>query len=328
MICKGPSFIQRKGIVLSSEQIPYDSALVFNASVCRYNNGFAMLFRNDYGFCRQDFDDYYAGISDNTVPHTNIGLAFSKDGKQWHVDENPVFSISGDDIWRAYDPRISSMEDDEFAISFAVDSQHGTRGGIAITKDFHNFDIKDISVPENRNIVLFPGKINGNYYRLERPFCSHCDRNYAIWISSSPDLIHWGEAKILLDPQSVPFGNSKIGSAAPPLKTPFGWLTMFHSVENVPEELNSWGKDWHSRYYAGIMLLDLNDPSKLLAVAPTPLIVPETKYECTGFRGEVIFPGAMLQEDDIVKIYYGAADTVECLAEAKLQDLIDFCHQS
>ena len=130
----------------------------------------------------------------------------------------------------------------------------------------------------------------------------------------------------MLGAEQVPFANAKIGPAAPPVKTPEGWLATFHAVRIVEEELDSWHTGWHKKYLAGLMLLDRKDPSKVIAMGEFPLIVPETPYERHGFRGDVIFPGGMiLEESGEVKIYYGAADSVECLATASLADLLAFC---
>ena len=133
---KTPEFIHRKGVVLSRELVPYDSALTFNAGISRSRDGYVMLFRNDYGFCKKDFDDFYAGISDNTTPKTNLGAAFSPDGVNWKVQPKPVFSLSGQGIWRAYDPRITSLGNGQYGVCFAVDTVAGVRGGIAVTADF------------------------------------------------------------------------------------------------------------------------------------------------------------------------------------------------
>ena len=322
---KTPEFLEKKGIILSREQVPYDSALTFNAGVCRYGDGYAMLFRNDYGFCKQDFEDFYAGISDNTNPRTNIGAAFSRDGRTWEVSPQSVFELKNDSIFRAYDPRLTDLGDGSYGLCFAVDSNVGIRGGIAVTEDMQIFEIKHISVPDNRNMVLFPEKINGYYYRLERPFLSNSSR-YSIWISRSPDLIHWGESFPVLNAWNLPFSNDKIGPGAPPVKTSCGWLTLFHSVEIQDFSFDSWCRGWKKCYCGGVMLLDLEDPSKVIAVSNKPLLVPEEKYELEGFRGGVVFPGGLIVENDgSCKIYYGAADTVECLAEANVDDLIEFC---
>lgn len=321
---KTPDFVHRKGPVLTCERVPYDCALVFNAGVVRRKNDYVMLFRNDYAFSKKDFDDFYAGIADNRVPKTNLGAAFSPDGITWTVYEKPVFSLSGNGITRAYDPRITALEDG-FGVCFAVDSDAGIRGGVAVTRDFLNFEIKSISVPVNRNMVLFPEKIEGEYVRLERPFLVN-GMGHSIWLSRSPDLIHWGRSELVLDCFALPYANLKIGPSAQPIKTPHGWLTLFHTVETQDYTFNSWQRDWNRCYYGGVMLLDLKDPAKILALADRPLLVPEETYEMEGFRGGVIFPGGLIAEPDgTAKIYYGAADTVECLAEAKIDDLVDFC---
>jgi beta-1,4-mannooligosaccharide/beta-1,4-mannosyl-N-acetylglucosamine phosphorylase len=180
-------------------------------------------------------------------------------------------------------------------------------------------------------MVLFPEKIGGYYVRLERPFPVYSrggkDR-FDIWISKSPDLRFWGESKLLLGVEHVPFANDKIGPAAPPVKTKYGWLTTFHAVDKSDDRgQDEWTFWWNKRYTAGIMLLDLDDPSKIIGMCKQPLIAPELAHEANhGYRQNVIFPGGMVLEDDgEVKIYYGAADTVECVATARLEDLVALC---
>ena len=216
-------------------------------------------------------------------------------------------------------------------VCFAIDTKHGLRGGIASTKDFENFDIKTMTLPDNRNMVLFPEKINGLYTRLERPMPVYSrggiDR-FDIWMSQSPDMCFWGNSRLVMGVENVPFANDKIGPAAPPIKTEKGWLTTFHSVYLDPERgKHGWEKRWQKIYTAGIALLDLDDPSKVIGIYDKPLIAAELPFEKDeGFRTDVIFPGGMILEDSgEVKIYYGAADTVECLATADVNDLIGLC---
>ena len=303
--------------VMTCKDVPYPSTLVFNAGVIRYQGRYAMTFRNDYEH-----------ISQAKFAGTNIGLAFSDDGIHWTPGPKPVFQLADDEIIRAYDPRLTVV-DGQVVMCFAVDTRHGLRGGVATTDDFEHFEIKSLSAPDNRNMVIFPEKINGKYFRLERPFPIYsrgAGEKFDIWSSDSPDLCYWGNTKLVLGGERVPFANAKIGPAAPPVKTPRGWLTTFHGVKFVERELPAWHSNWHKVYYAGLMLLDLNDPSKVIGMGRTPLIAPEAEYECKGFRGEVIFPGGMILEDSgEVKIYYGAADTVECLATANVDDLLGFC---
>ncbi len=312
--------------ILSAKDIPYDASLIFNAGVCKYNGKYIMTFRNDYGSTEQDWRDPQSPRKGHL--ETNIGIAYSDDGLHWTAGAKPVFAMRDSEILRAYDPRLTVIEG-RVAMCFAVDTRHGLRGGIALTDDFENFEIMSLSAPDNRNMVLFPEKIGGKYVRLERPFPVYSrggGEHFDVWISNSPDLRYWGGTKLLLAGETVPFANAKLGPAAPPVKTKAGWLTTFHAVAFVEEELYAWHPEWHKRYMAGIMLLDLEDPSVIKGISRQPLLFPETDYERRGFRGDVIFPGGMILEDDgEVKIYYGASDTVECLATANVDDLIALC---
>ena len=315
--------------ILTATDIPYDASLIFNAGVTKFNGKYVMVFRNDYGVTEQDYKDYL----DEKIPlpsfSTNIGIAYSDDGIKWDVQDKPCFSLSCDKtkIRRAYDPRLTVI-DGRCYMCFAVDTFYGVRGGIAVTDDFVKFDILTMTVPDNRNMVLFPEKINDKFVRLERPFPIYgrsSNEAFDAWISNSPDCKYWGDHKLLLGAETVPYANCKIGPAAPPVKTKKGWLTTFHAVwKHEDLELNTWERSWNKEYFGGLMLLDLNDPSKVIGIYNHPLISATTKEEIEGFRGSVIFPGGMILEDSgEVKIYYGAADTVECLATADVNDLLE-----
>lgn len=301
--------------VLSAKDISYPANLIFNAGVAKYQGKYVMTFRNDYGYTEETG---FAG--------TSIGLAFSEDGIHWKAEKAPCFVLEDHEIRRAYDPRLTVI-DDVCYMCFAVDTEHGIRGGIASTDDFAHFQIHSLSVPDNRNMVLFPEKVDGHFIRLERPMpvYSRGKDRFDTWLSRSPDLKFWGEHALILGVEDVPYANDKVGPAAPPIKTEKGWLTLFHAVDiDQTRGKNGWEDKWAKRYSAGIMLLDLEDPSKVLSVSQKPLIAPETRWETEeGFRTNVIFPGGMiLEESGEVKIYYGASDTVECLATAQVDDLV------
>ena len=305
--------------VLTRFDIPYDTALVFNAGVTKFNGKYVMTFRNDYG----DFDAH-------KLVGTNIGLAFSDDGIAWEVAPSPCFAMKDAEIQRAYDPRLTVI-DGKCYMCFAIDTNHGLRGGIASTEDFEHFNIISMSEPDNRNMVLFPEKIGGNYIRLDRPMPvysrGHRD-TFDMWLSESPDLEFWGRHKLVAGVEDIPFANDKIGPAAPPIKTEKGWLTTFHAVElDTTRGKNGWEDRWQKIYRAGIMLLDLEDPSKVLGICNEPIIECDREFELKdGFRQHAIFPGGMILEDNgEVKIYYGASDTVECMASADVNDLIKLC---
>ena len=305
--------------VLTRKDIPYNAALIFNAGVTKYNGKYVMVFRNDYG----DFENH-------KLTGTNIGLATSDDGLQWEVSPSPCFPRADEEIVRAYDPRLTVI-DGVCYMCFAVDTRHGLRGGIASTEDFAHFDVLSMSLPDNRNMVLLPEKLGGKYVRLERPMPVYSRRHhdtFDIWCSDSPDLRYWGNHKLVCGVEDIPFANDKIGPAAPPVKTDKGWLTTFHAVElDTTRGKFGWEDRWQKIYRAGIMLLDLEDPSKVLGICKDPLIVCDKDYELEdGFRQHVIFPGGMILEDSgEVKIYYGASDTVECVATADVNDLVKLC---
>jgi len=308
--------------VLAAGQVPYASDLVFNAGVCKYEGRYVMLFRNDYGYREgRGFEG------------TNLGLADSDDGVAWTVRPQPVWQVRDEEMRRVYDPRLTVL-DGRVYVCFAMDTAHGVRGGVAVTDDFERFEILSLSLPDNRNMVLLPEKVGGRCVRLERPFPVYGrggrDR-FDIWFADSPDLRYWGNTRLVLGVEHVPFANDKIGPAAPPVRTGAGWLTTFHAVDRDERRgRNGWEPAWKKRYTAGVMLLDLDEPWRVVGMSKRPLIAPEAKYETDGgFRNDVIFPGGMILEDSgEVKIYYGAADTVEALAVADVADLIKLCTEA
>jgi beta-1,4-mannooligosaccharide/beta-1,4-mannosyl-N-acetylglucosamine phosphorylase len=311
--------------VLTRKDVPYPAALIFNAGVAKFGGRYVMAFRNDAG-------DYEA----QKLTHTNMGLAFSDDGIHWKVEPEPFWSpttpelmrATDNDLLRVYDPRLTVI-DGRCYLCFACDTKHGLRGGIAVTDDLKKFEVLSLSVPDNRNMVLFPEKVSGKFVRLERPMpiYSRGKDRFDIWLSTSPDCRFWGESRLVAGVEHFPYANDKIGPAAPPVRTKKGWLTTVHCVDIDPNRgKNGWEPAWKKRYTAGLMLLDLNDPARVIALSKQPLIFPEVDYERNGFRNDVIFPGGMILEPNgEVKIYYGAADTVEALATAHVDELLALC---
>lgn len=306
--------------ILKASDVPYKSDLVSNAGFTKYQGKYVMVFRND-----ERVDEY-------TVDEgLYLGLAYSDDGIKWDVMPKPCFNMKNEEFLNTYDPRLMVI-DGKCYMTFAMETRHGVRGGIAVTEDFEKFEVISISAPDNRNFVLFTDKYNGNYIRLERPFPIYGRPGYPerfdIWISESPDLVYWGKSDLLLGVEHVPFANLKIGPGAPPIKTSRGWLTIFHASDYDPSrQRNGYERTWKKRYCAGVMLLDLQDPRKIVGMSKKPLLSPEAEYEISGgYRNHVIFvTGNILEDSDEVKIYYGAADTTICLATAHIDDLIALC---
>ena len=321
-----PCIHKRQEPIMRASDLPYPSSLVFNAGVIKYRGEYVMVFRNDYG---PDRTGYEAG---ERFAGTSVGVARSRNGVDgWEFDPVPLMDSNDPDkdpeLKRFYDPRLIQIED-RLYLCLAMDTRHGICGAIAaLSDDLKSWELISASVPENRNMVLFPEKIGGEFVRLERPMpvYSRGRDRFDIWLSRSPDLVYWGRSSLVLGVEDVPWANDKIGPTASPIKTERGWLTLIHAVDRDERRgKNGWENKWTKRYTAGLMLLDLNDPSKVLSVYKEPLIAPDLPVETDeGFRQNVIFPCGMLLEDDgEVKIYYGASDTCVCLATADVNDLL------
>jgi beta-1,4-mannooligosaccharide/beta-1,4-mannosyl-N-acetylglucosamine phosphorylase len=333
----GPSLLRRhaQNPVLSHHDCPFPATTVFNAGVARVDGRYVMVFRNDYG-----------RWGDPRFDGTNLGLATSADGINWSVHPRPVLGeeraragmrhlyperFGPAFVRRIYDPRITVVAG-RVLLCFAVDTAHGICGVVAATEDFERFEFLSMTSPDNRNMVIFPEKIGGEYVRLERPFPVYMRAQpeaFPIWCSRSPDLRYWGKNSPVLGPAEVPYVNNKIGPAAPPVRTRAGWLTPIHAVwKDEAKRLHGWEEGgWHKTYFAGLMLLDLADPTRVLGLMRTPLLAPEAPYETEGFRSGVIFPcGLILDEaSGEVRLYYGAADTCVALATGHVDDLIAAC---
>jgi len=215
-----------------------------------------------------------------------------------------------------WDPRINPLEG-TYYLTFAANSDYGVRIGIARTDDFKT--ARPVSYPfpiHNYDAVLFPEKIAGEYWMLHRPVGQWGPT--CIWIASSSDLRYWGNCRPVTGPRHF-WENAKVGAGSPPVRTERGWLIIYHGV--FP---HTNGKN----YSVGAMLLDLEEPWKVVARTDTALLFVQEAYEMIGQVPNVIFPGALIVEPDRrVKVYYGAADYVECLATANLDSVIAACFE-
>jgi beta-1,4-mannooligosaccharide/beta-1,4-mannosyl-N-acetylglucosamine phosphorylase len=306
--------------VLTSKQVPYPSVIAYNAGVIKYQGRYVMVFRNDYDWNKDE----------QKAVGFQLGLAFSDDGIHWQTQPRPILQPENEEVLGSIDPRITLLEGRCY-ITYCQYTRPGFLATIAATTDFEHFEIISKSEPDNRDMVLFPDKIGGRYIRLDRPFPRESRQNqdrFDIWISESPDLIYWGRHEPLLCVEDIPYANARLGAGTPPVRTEWGWLSLFHAVDFDSERgKNGWEDKWQKRYTAGVLLQDLENPRKVIASSRSPLIAPEADYEAKeGFRTNVIFPTAMVLEDTgEVKIYYGAADTAVALATTDLESLVRFC---
>lgn len=301
--------------IVKPEDMPAACMAVYNAGVTKTPDGeYVMASRFESG----DKVQY-------------IWMLRSRDGVEFTPDPEPL-QFEGDDAvmeeferfttaggaglnaW--WDPRINPL-DGTYYLTFAANSNYGVRIGIAQTDDFKTARPVSFPLPiHNYDGVLFPQKIDGHYWMLHRPVGQWGPT--CMWIASSPDLHYWGNCRPVALPQHF-WENAKIGAGSPPVRTDEGWLLIYHGV--FP---HTNGKN----YSAGAMLLDLEEPWKVVARTDTALLFVQETYEMIGQVPNVIFPGSLIVEDDgTVKVYYGAADFVECLATGKLQDVIDACFE-
>ncbi len=290
--------------ILTKDDVPYPVATVHNAGVTKFDDRYIMIFRSHK----------FSGRS-------ILGLADSDDGYHFKVHDQPFMVPATEGIFKEYeeygveDPRIV-LVDDEYLITYSAYSRHGVRIGLAKTKDFKTVErFSLITEADYRNVVIFPEKFNGLYARLDRP---HSEISpWAIWISYSPDLKYWGESKLIMNPLTYHWDEMKIGPGAPPIKTPRGWLNIYHGVFPTMDG---------SVYRLGVALHDLDDPSNIIAVGDEWILQPEEVYEITGYVHNVVFTcGAVPEEDGSVKIYWGGADKVMCVGTASMEELVDHC---
>lgn len=243
---------------------------------------------------------------------SHFRIARSKDGIHFNIDEKPAMqSANLYEMYGIEDPRITLIGDTYYINYSAISTISGVTTNLASTKDFKTFTRHGvIFTPDNKDVAIFPEKINGKYYALNRPVSAEYDFR-DMWISESPDLVCWGNHRFLMNARKDAWDNGRVGCSAVPFMTDKGWLEIYH------------GATKENRYCLGAVLLDKNEPWKIMARSQTPILEPEKDYEINGFFGNVVFNCGVLVEDDMVKIYYGAADNYMAYAETSLQNIFE-----
>jgi len=293
-----------KNPILTKHDVPYPVETVHNAGVVKHGEQYVMLFRSHLRNGR-----------------SIIGIAESIDGIHFKVRPEPFFTTAREEPFASSeeygveDPRICAM-DGEYLITYSAYSRQGVRVGLARTRDFVHLErIAMITQADYRNVVIFPGRFRGRYARLDRPHSEILP--WSIWISYSPDLIHWGDSSVLIKPVTYHWDEMKVGPGATPIRTDKGWLNIFHGVFRTMDG---------AIYRLGVALHDLDDPARVLGIADDWIVQPEDPWEVTGYVHNVVFTcGAMPEEDGTVKIYWGGADTVVCMGTAIIDELINLC---
>lgn len=279
-------------------------ARIFNSAVAPFGDKFVGVFRAE---------------TINGRPHLSMG--WSDDGLDWDIDPTPLeFKDEDGESFNplyAYDPRLVKIEDTYYII-WCTDF-YGASIGMATTKDFKSFvRIENPFLPFNRNGVLFPRKINDNFVMLSRPSDSGHTPFGDIFLSESPDLVYWGKHRHVMSKGGDGWWqNVKIGGGPAPIETSEGWLMFYHGVTGTCNGFV---------YSMGAVILDLDEPSKVLYRSKNLILTPEKWYEERGFVPNVIFPCATLQDADTgrISIYYGAADTYVGVAYTTVEEIVTY----
>ena len=284
---------------------------IFNSAVVPFCGAYAGVFRVEG---RRRFPRLHAGTSN--------------DGLKWQIEPEPLCFVS--DVKErpardyAYDPRVTKIDDTFYVTWCAGDA--GPTIGVAKTQDFKLFErLENAFLPFNRNGVLFPRRIDGHYWLLSRPSDDGHTPFGDIYISRSPDLMHWGMHRKVMGPTTIEDGiwweSTKIGAGPVPIETTEGWLLIYHGVMTTCNGFE---------YSMGAALLDLDEPWRVVYRAKDLLMAPEADYEVKGHVDNVVFPCAALHDEPTgrLAIYYGAADTSTCVAYCQLDLLIDWIKAS
>lgn len=240
-----------------------------------------------------------------------IRIARSEDGHNFTIDDEPfLFPFNEYQIFGIEDARCTQIGD-EYYVNFTSVSPVGVCDSLIVTEDFKSFrSLGNIFAPDNKDVLIFPEKINEKYYALHRPVSSNLGK-MDMWIASSPDLQSWGNHKHLLNTSEEDWDNGRVGGGLVPIKTEKGWLEIYHGAT----------KD--NRYCMGALLLDLENPAKVIAKSEKPIMMPLLPYEKEGFFGEVVFGCGGIVEGDKLTMYYGVADTSMAGCEMNISDILN-----
>lgn len=281
------------------------SAYIHNSAVIPFQGAFAGVFRID-----------------NRARRMQLHAGRSKDGLRWQLEEEPIrFECDDPEVGQfkyGYDPRLVRIEGRIYVIW--CNGYHGPTIGLGYTEDFEKFhQLENALLPFNRNGVLFPRRIQERYVLLSRPSDNGHTPFGEIYLSHSPDLIHWGKHRHVMSP--IPDENgwqsTKIGAGPAPIETSEGWLLIYHGVVTTCNGFV---------YSAGAALLDLEQPWKVIARSDPYLLTPSTPYESVGNVPNVVFPcGALLDAPSgRLALYYGSADSVVSVAFGYVQEIVEF----
>ena len=241
---------------------------------------------------------------------SHLRVARSKDGLNFEIEETPAMAAANQyETYGIEDPRTVRI-DGRYYITYSAISDIGITDCLAVTEDFKTFQrLGLIFHPDNKDVVIFPEKIEGKYYALHRPSTSVFGKP-DIWIAESPDLLCWGNHRHLMGTREGYWDSGRVGASATPFKVAGGWLEIYHGAT----------KD--DRYCLGALLHHETRPWEIIARSKAPILEPKEIYETEGFLGGVVFTCGVIRDEEDIHIYYGAADTSICYAKSSLEEIM------
>jgi len=280
--------------------ITYDSNRKENV-LREFTKGDEGIDTSDLRIIKTSSQNYLTSIS-------HFRLARSHDGFNFIIDEESTITAGNEyESFGIEDPRITKLND-KYYITYSSASECGIVTGLISTRDFSTFEREGIIFPpDNKDVVIFPEKVNNKYYALHRPSSSYFGK-LDLWIAESTNLREWGNHKRIASIRPGMWDSERIGAGPVPILTEQGWLIIYH------------GANEKNRYCLGVMLLDKEQPWKVLARSDQPLFSPEVPYELDGFFGNVVFSCGAVQIKDRIIVYYGAADENTACFSMELSD--------
>ena len=242
---------------------------------------------------------------------SHLRLASSDNGVDFTVhDDRNLFGTGPHENFGIEDCRVTAI-DGHYYLTYTAVSDNGYGVGMISTQDWSEFVRQGIIISgPNKDCALFNERINGKYHCLHRPSMTIVGGN-DIWLAESHDMEHWGKHRCLAKTRNGMWDSARIGAGASPIKTKDGWLEIYH------------GADHDNRYCLGALLLDLKDPSRVLARSDQPIMEPVMPYEKNGFFGNVVFTNGHIVNGDEITIYYGASDEFVCGATLSIVEILD-----
>ena len=290
--------------IITLDDVPFAVSDICNAGAIKLPDRYVLL------VTIQNQEGYYS-----------IYRAVSDDGYSFDVDATPLMAPTTEgpdaeyDDQGVLDPRVTQLEG-IYYITYDAVGGHGFRLGLARTEDFVTVErLGLMSEPDTKAGALFPAKINGRYARLERPW-----EGGSIWISYSDDLTYWGRSEVVMTPRGGFWDYHRIGAATPPMEVELGWLLIYYGIKET-----SGGP----LFRLGAAILNRDDPSEVIGRTNVPILSPRDEYERIGDVQNLVFScGAIIEPGDVLKLYYGAANSCICVGSTKLSAIVEACIES